>query len=173
MLSLKDAKIIDQWSVMLPGCQGEGPGIVKIVSDTLARDEFPGLSCKEESASTGLLKGLMGKRRDVLIVRNEKFSEYLACVGAQDYGRFLNVVWYFTASPSLTSKFRGGGMVGLASGGGQFALPDLDVFDQQDVSAFVAVTRMATQAAAEQLAKKRQLDLDRLERQTQGLRAAV
>lgn len=173
MLSLKDAKIMDQWSLMLPGCQGEGPGLMKIVQDTLAHDQVPGLSWKEESASTGLLKGLMGKRRDVLIVRNEKFSEYLVCIGAQDYGRFLNVVWYFTASPSLMAKLRGGGLTGLATGGNQFILADLDVFDQQDVSAFVAVTRMATQAATEQLAKMRQLDIDRLERQARGLRAAV
>ncbi len=171
-LTLKDAKIMDQWSVMLPGCQGEGPGLMQAVQQTLSSYEVDGLSWKEESASTGLLKGLMGKRRDVLVVRHEKFNEWLVCIGAQDYGRFLNVVWYLTASPGLMSKLRGGGVVGLATGGGQFVLGDLDVFDQQDVSAFVAVTRMATQAAAEQLAQKRQLNIDRLERQTRGLRAA-
>lgn len=169
-MSLKDAKIMDQWSVMLPGCQGEGPGLIQVVQQKLSSYECQDITWKEESASTGLMKSLMGKRRDVLVVRNEKFSEWMVCMGAQDYGRFLNVVWYLTASPSVMSKFRGGGVVGLATGGG-FVLPDLDVFDQQDVSAYVAVTRMAVRAAAEELAEKRQLDIDRLERQAHGLRA--
>ncbi len=166
MLTLKDAKIVRQWSAMLPGCQGEGPGLVKIVQDTLAHDEVPGVSWKEESASTGLLKGLMGKRRDVLVVRHEKYTEWLVCIGAQDYGRFLNVSWYLTVSPSFMNKVRGA--ASAVAGEGNMFLYELDVFDQQDVDAFASVTRMAVHAATEQLAKNRQLDLERLERQARG-----
>ena len=68
MLTLKDAKIVQKWSALLPGCQGEGPGLLKSIQERLASYEAPGLSWKEESASTGFMKGLMGKRRDVLVV---------------------------------------------------------------------------------------------------------
>lgn len=169
-LTLKDAKIMDQWSLMLPGCQGEGPGIVQAVQQKLASFEFPGLSWKEESASTGLLKGLMGKRRDVLVVRNEKFSEWLVCIGAQDYGRFLNVSWYLTVSPGFMNKVRGA--ASAVAGEGNMFLNVLDVFDQQDVSAYAAATRMATQIAVQEITQKRELDFDRLERQSRGLGAA-
>ena len=165
MLSLKDGKIVREWSSMLPECQAEGPGLVETIQRKLAAYEIPGLSWKEESASTGFMKSMMGKRRDFLVVRTEQFSEWLVCIGARDYGRFLNVVWYLTASPKFLNKMRG---IGL----GDVFVDELDVFDQQDVNAFAAVTRMATVSATEEFAEKRDLDLQRLDRQARGLRAA-
>lgn len=161
-MNLKDGKIAQKYSALLPGCQGEGPGLIKIIQDRLSSYEVKGLSWKEESASTGLLKGLMGKRRDVLVVRNEQFSEWLVCIGAQDYGRFLYVVWYLTTSPRFLNKMRGAAV-------GEMLVDDLDVFDQQDVEAYASVTRMAVVAATDELAKKHQLDLDRLQRQARGV----
>ena len=49
---------------------------------------------------------------------------------------------------------------------------DLDVFDQQDVEAYGSVTRMAVVTTTDEFAKKKNLDLDRLERQARGLRAS-
>lgn len=166
MLSLKDGHIVRQWSVLLPNCQGEAPGLLATVEEILAAQEVPGLSWNQDSASTGFLKGLMGKRRDVLVVRNDKFSEWLVCVGAQDYGKYLNVTWYLTTSPKLLNRVR-------SAAAGETLVDGLDVFDQQDVEAYIAVTRMAVVAATRQLAEKHELDLDRLERQTRGMAAAV
>ena len=163
MMNLKDGKIVREWSTLLPECQAEAPGLVEAIKGKLAAYEAPGLSWKEESASTGFLKGMMGKRRDFLIVRSEQFPEWLVCIGAKDYGRFLNVVWYFTTSPKFLNKMR-------SAAAGDIFVDDLDVFDQQDVNAFAAVTRMATVTATEELAKKRDLDLERLDRQARGLR---
>lgn len=164
MLTLKDAKIVREWSTILPNCQGEGPGLLESIQQKLSSFEVPGLSWKEESASTGFLKGMMGKRRNVLVVRNEAFSEWLVCIGAQDYGRFLNVVWYLTASPKFLNKLRGAGT-------GEVLVDELDVFDQQDVNAYASVTRMAVVAATEEFAEKRELDMARVARQSRGLQA--
>ena len=164
MLSLKDGKIVREWSTMLPECQGEGPGLVEVIKRKLGAYEIPDLSWKEESTSTGFMKSMMGKRRDFLVVRTEQFSEWLVCIGAKDYGRFLNVVWYVTTSPKFLNKMR-------SAAAGEVLVDELDVFDQQDVNAFAAVTRMATVSATEEFAEKRQLDLQRLDRQARGLRA--
>lgn len=163
MLSLKDGKIVREWSTLLPECQAEAPGLIDSIQKRLAACEVPGLSCKEESASTGFLKGMMGKRRDFLVVRSEQFPEVLVCIGARDYGRFLNVVWYLTTSPKFLNRIR-------SAAAGDVFIDELDVFDQQDVNAFVAITRMATVAATEEFAKKRDLDLERLDRQARGAR---
>jgi len=165
MLSLKDGKIAQEWSIMLPECQGGGPGLVEAIQQKFAAYEAPGLSWKEESASTGFMKSLLGKRRDFLVVRNEQFPEWLVCIGARDYGRFLYVVWYLTASPRFVNKIR-------AAGSGDVLVDELDVFDQQDVNAFVSITRMATVTATEEFAKRRELDLEQLARHSRGLRAA-
>lgn len=172
MLKLKDSKIFSDWSSLLPDCQGEGPGLLQSIQDLLASGQVPGISWKEESASTGLMKGLLGKRRNVLVVRSEQFPEWLVCIGAQDYGRFLNVVWYLTAAPKFLNKLRGGGLIGLATGGGAVLVDELDVFDKQDFDAFADITRMAVISATEEFAKRRQLDLSRLARQARGLPAA-
>ncbi|MCP3995096.1 MAG: hypothetical protein GY722_08520 [bacterium] len=164
MLSLKDGKIVHEWSAMLPDCQGEGPGLLQAIQDKLGSFQAPGLSWKEEAASTGFLKGMMGKRRNFLVIRNEQFKEWLVCVSAQDYGAFLNVVWYMTTSPKFMNKVR-------SAGSGFIAVDSLDVFDQQDVEAYSSVTRMAVTAATEEFAQKRELDLTRLNRQARGLRA--
>ena len=161
-MNLKDGKIVQKYSAMLPGCQGEGPGLIKTIQDRLASYEVPGLSSKEESASAGLLKGLMGKRRDFLVVHNEQFSEWLVCIGARDYGRFLYVVWYLTTSPKFLNKVR-------SAAAGDILVDELDVFDQQDVEAYASVTRMAVVSATDEFAKKHQLDLDRLHRQARGV----
>ena len=164
MLTLKDAKIVQKWTTMLPNCAGEGSGIIQKVQAALKTVEAPGISWKEESASTGFLKGMMGKRRDFLVIRNEKFPEWLVCVGAQDYGKYLHVVWYLTAAPRLLNKMRG-------AAAGELLVDELDVFDQQDVEAYASVTRMAVVGVTEAFAETRQLDLQRLERQAHGLRA--
>src|SRR5262245_16721910 len=136
MLSLKDGQVVRQWSVLLPNCQGEAPGLLAAIEENLAGQAVPGLTWKQESASTGFFKALAGKRRDLLVVRNEKFSEWLVCVGAQDYGRYLNVVWYLTTSPKFLNRVR-------SAAAGDILVDGLDVFDQQDVEAFIGVTRIS------------------------------
>ena len=147
MLSLKDGKIVRQWSALLAGCQGEGPGVLKAVEKILESYNVPGLSWKQESASTGFIKGLMGKRRDFLVVYNEQFSEWLVCIGARDYGAFLSVVWYLTAAPKFLNKMR-------STSTGEVLIDELDVFDQQDVNAYAAVTRMAVEAATNEFKRR-------------------
>ncbi len=166
MLNLKEGKIVREWSIMLPECQAEGPGLIEAIQKKLAACEVPGLTWKEESASTGFMKSMLGKRRDFLVVRSEQFSEWLVCIGARDYGRFLDVVWYLTTSPKFLNKMR-------SAAAGVVLVDELDVFDQQDVNAFAAVTRMATVTATEELAEKRSLDLQRLDRQARGTRAGA
>ena len=172
-LSLKDSKIVQKWSALLPNCQSEGPGLVKMVEQHLGSYEVPGLSWKQESASTGFLKGMMGNRRDFLAIRNEQLSEWLVCIGAHDYGRVLSVVWYMTTSPTLMNKIRGGGLVGLANGGGPALVDDLDVFGQQDLSSYSGVTLGAVQDAVQELVEKHKLDIERLNRKASGLFAVA
>ena len=165
MLSLKDGKIVREWSILLPECQAEAPGLIATIQKKLAAYEVQGLSSNEESASTGFFKSVMGKRRDFLVVRVEQFSEWLVCIGARDYGRTLNVVWYLVTSPKFLNKIR-------SAAAGDVLVDELDVFDQQDVNAFASLTRMVTVSSTEEIAQKKDLNLDRLDKQARGIRAA-
>ncbi len=174
MITLKEGKILDQWSTMIEQSQGHGEGLLQAVEANLQTSQAPGVSWKRESVAPGMLKGLFGKRRDFLLLTNERFDDYLMCVGARDYGAHLDVSWYLTASTKSTlvqtlAKVPG---VGVAAGA-YAALQSLDVFDQQDLSAYVTVGHHAVVKAVEDLMSQRKLDLTRLDRKSRGLFAVA
>lgn len=44
MITLKEGKIIDQWSTLMEQCQGEGEGLLQGVEANLERHQAPGVS---------------------------------------------------------------------------------------------------------------------------------
>jgi len=160
VLTLKEGKIVDEWSQLLPGCEGLSEGLLRAVERNLDAAKPPGVTWKRESVAPGWLKGLFGKRRDFLLVSNERFDEYLVCVNARDYGTYLDVAWYFTVAPKLLSK-----IAAIAPGGG-WLQRELDIFDSQDLGSYRAVTRVAVIEAVEALTEERKIDLARVERRS-------
>ena len=176
MLMLRNNRVTQKWSALLPDCSGEGPGLIEIVENNLHGYGVTGLSWRLESAAPGLLRGMFGRRRSVLAIRNRHLSEWLVCIGARDYGSFLSVTWYLTVSPSLLNRMRGlmsGGVVGLVLGGQETFVRDLDVFGQQDLSAYSTATLMAIQDAVQELVETRKLDIAQLNRHGEGMFAVA
>ncbi len=156
MFTLKDGKILDEWSNMLGGCAGMAEELIAAVEGRIRAQEAPGVATKRESVAPGWIKGLFGKRRDYLIVTNERFDEFMLCVGARDYGKNLDIAWYLTASPKLFGKSVAAGDV------------DLDVFDKQDLRAYVTIAHHAVLDAVEDVMKRQNLDVSRLDRKSRG-----
>lgn len=82
MITLKEGKIIDQWSTLMEQCQGEGEGLLQGVEANLERHQAPGVSWKRESVAPGWLKGLFGKRRDFLLLTTSA-STTISCASAR------------------------------------------------------------------------------------------
>jgi hypothetical protein len=153
MVTLKDGKILDKWSTMIFWCQGEEEGFLRAVEANLAAWQAPGVFWKRETVSPGWLKGLMGKRRDFLLVSHERFDDYTFFVSARDYGTSLDISWYLAASQkNALAKLA----VSYVPGS---ALFNLDVFDQQDLTAYVTVGHRAVRMAVEDLLQKKHLDM--------------
>jgi hypothetical protein len=170
VVTLKEGKIIDQWSALLEQCQGHGEGVLQAVEGNLKAAEAPGVSWRRESVSPGWLKGLFGKRRDFLLVTHGRFDDYLMCVGARDYGTSLDVSWYLTGSTKSALVRAVAEVPGVGVAAGIYAgLKSLDVFDQQDLTAYVTVGHRSVRTAVEQLMVERKLDLARLERKSRGM----
>lgn len=166
MITLKEGKILDQWSTLMEQCQGHGEGLLQTVEKNLEQNQAPGVSWKQESVAPGWLKGLFGKRRDYLLVSNERFDDYLMCVGARDYGMNLDVYWYLIGSgksPLVKAIAQMSGSPLLA------AFKELDIFDQQDISAYVAVGHRCVLKAVDELGRQRNLDLARMDRKSRGV----
>lgn len=98
MITLKEGKIIDQWSTLIEQCQGHGEGLLQVVEANLKAYEAPDVNWKRESVAPGWIKGLFGKRRVYLLLTHERVHDYLMCIRARHYGTNLDVSWYLTGS---------------------------------------------------------------------------
>jgi hypothetical protein len=170
MITLKEGKILDQWSTLMEQCQGQGEGLLKAVETNLEKNQAPGVSWKRESVAPGWLKGLFGKRRDYLLMSNERFDDYLMCISARDYGMNLDVNWYLLGSTKSGLVRALAQVPGVGVAAGMYAaLQSLDVFDQQDLSSYVAVGHRSVLKAVDELGRQRNLDLSRMDRKSRGV----
>jgi hypothetical protein len=91
-------------------------------------------------------------------------------VGARDYGTSLDVSWYLTGSTKSALVRAVAEVPGVGVAAGIYAgLKSLDIFDQQDLTAYVTVGHRSVRTAVEQLMVERKLDLARLERKSRGM----
>ncbi len=176
MLNMRSITIVERWSALLPDCAEEGPGLLELIEQNLIAFNIQDLSWKEDTAATSLLTGLMGRRRNFLMIRNGQLPEWRFNVGAHTYGSCLSVVWYMTISPSLWSRIRAvfaKGFLGAVLNGTAGYVSDLDLFGEQDLSSYKSCTLMAVQDAVDELVRRRELDLEQLNRKTSGLFAVA
>lgn len=160
MVTLRKAKIVETWASLLVHCQGEAEGFFRMVEEELRALEPPGVTWKRESAAPGFWKGLAGKRREFLLLRNERFRDVMMGVGARDYGASLDVSWYLLESTRslikrLLVRIPWVGLLLIVSR----QVKDFDVFDQQDLRAYATVGHYAVKASVEKIVEKRGLDL--------------
>lgn len=160
MVTLKEGKILDQWATLLEQCQGEEEGVFRLVEAALTGYEAPGVTWKRESVATGFWKALKGKRRDFILVRNERFDDYLMAIGARDYGTSLDISWYMLVSAGGLIKR----LLSMIPFMGLFLrmigqVKNLDVFDQQDLRAWVTVGHHSVKKAVEELIEKRKIEV--------------
>lgn len=154
MVTLKEGKILDNWATMLEHCHGEEEGLLRAVEANLSAFQAPGVTWSRETVSPGWLKGLFGKKRDFLIVTHERFDDYTFFVSARDYGTSLDISWYLAGSTKNPLVKLASQAAGYIPGSAIF---NLDVFDQQDLRAYVTVGHRAVRKAVEELLEKRKL----------------
>ena len=165
MVTLKEGKVMDHWASLLIQCQGEEEGLFRAIEEQLAAFQPPEVTWKRDSVAPGYWKGLMGKRRDYILVKHNRFDDYLLCVNARDYGTSLDVCWYLTVSTkgAILEWLMKVPILNIAVGflGRMFGwVKNLDLFDQQDLRAYVTVGHLAVKRAIQDLLAKRKLDLE-------------
>ncbi len=161
MVTLKEGKILDSWASLLTSCQDEEEQLFQMVEERLAALEAPGVTWKRETVAPGFLKALKGKRRDFILVSNQGFSDYLVCIGIRGYGTSLDVSWYLIVSAKslimrLLSHIPFVGMFLRLIG----QVRDLDVFDQQDLRAYLTASHHAVRRSVEKLIEEKKLDIE-------------
>jgi hypothetical protein len=166
-VTLKDEKLLDSWGVVIELGGGRADHLIDTVKQFLQQSELPGITWEVVEVKPGIIKGFFGKKRDYLMVKNEALKDYRMYVGARDYGRHLDISWFLTVEPGFFKKMFS---EVLTKGGSPNALSFLlDIFDQQDLRAYVtAVHRCAVRKAVEQVVEHLGQDASKFDWKSKG-----
>jgi len=150
-MKLSELMIADQAHSVIDGAGHEVVGLHLAVERRLRSIGDPSISCRMETAETGFLRALAGKRRDVLLIEHARLREYVVLISSHAHGRVLHVAWMILLTPRL-----GGGLRRLvrleAEAGARSEIgAQLDVFDVMDLKAFIGITRLVLRQAIREI----------------------
>jgi len=150
-LKIKDYQVVEQTLTLLDGFGHELIGLQSAIERKLETIGAPGITWRLESAETGLVAALSGRRRDVLLIEHDRFREYQVLISARPLGTVLQVSWLLLASLRLPNDVRR--LIRLdADRGERFELgSELDLFDMLDLSGFISLTRLALRSGIREL----------------------
>lgn len=129
--------------------------------------EVQNVFIEKRMMAPGVVKRILGEEREFLVVKPAglRLAPYQIFLNARDYGRNLHVSWYLTYRIGLLKAF-------LSLIPGLSLIPkllrDLDLFEQQDLIAYVTNTHHCALKAVEKLMLKLSQDPSKIDRRTRG-----
>ena len=159
-MKLADYAIAEQSHQLLEGVGDDALGLLASVERHLTIVAAPDISWEMQSVDTGLFRALSGRCRDFLVVEHAKLKEYRVLISARDYGTALLASWMLTATPRLTNEVVRAIRLTADAKGRHDVGAELDVFALMDLSAFIAISRLALKKAVAELANDEAADKD-------------
>lgn len=164
MAILTEEKVVDQWYTLMDGAAGKSDFIFDTTEKHLKTLEAPNVDWGYETVKPGLFKGWMGKKREFLVVKNKGLKDHQIYVGVRDYGTDLSVSWFLTTEPkyfkALVSSAVTGSIKALS-----FAL---DLFDQEELTAYVTATHHCLLKAVKELMEQSGQDFTKVNTKSKG-----
>lgn len=123
-------QVIDRWDMIIAGGNGQEQRVIDATRAYLKDLNPPHVVITLTELGPGVWRSLTGDTRSFMVVQNsvnDRISSYRMFVNVRDYGEALQTSWYLAYLPTIWQRFRG--RLGL----------DLDLFDEQDLRAYVTV----------------------------------
>lgn len=165
---LRKEQVIDTWSALINNAQGHAQEIFQDTEQNINKSKVPSLTVEKKSIAPGMVSAFFGTEREFLIITNEqnlRLRPYKVFLNARDYGDNLDLSWYVTYRPSLwlaaASMLPFGNVLNNN-------LSELDIFDQQDLRAYVTVAHHSLLETVEKLMLSMQQDPSKIERKSRG-----
>jgi len=163
----RKAEILDNWSALIRGAQGQRDKVITTTKELINISKAPSIEIKEDKVGPGLAPTTFGETREFLIVadrRNLKLGNFKAYVNANDYGDGLFVSWYLTYMPDVWQT-----LASLIPGGGKIVgLDELNLFNKQDLTAYVTCVHHCLLEAVDKLMLDMNQDPSKIDRKTRG-----
>ena len=165
-VTLKEEKIIDRWSMIVEDAQGLAEQIYSDTEANIKEIQAPGINFERTQVRPSWLKGILGNERSYLMITNDALGDYRMFIGARDYGKTLDISWFMTCEPGFFSKKLSSV---LTSGASDRALSlNLDIFQQQDLSAYATVVHHCMLKAVEKMMTGKGQDISEIDRKSKG-----
>ena len=163
----RKAEIHDNWSILIESAKGRRDQIISMTKDFISEFKPPYLEMKEDKVGPRLAPAPIGETREFLIIidrRSLKLGCFKTFVNAVDYGEALFVSWYLTYMPDPWQT-----VASLVPGGRKAAgLEKLNLFDHQDLIAYVTCVHHCVQRATDKLMLGLGQDPSRIDRKSRG-----
>lgn len=165
---LRKEQVIDSWGILIENGQGKADDVFEDTEFFIEGSKAPGIEMKRKEMAPGIIRGVLGAKRDFLVVRaktNLGLNPYQIFVGARDYGNNLDVSWYLTYRPSLLESLLC--LIPFVRVT-PLSLADLDLFDQQDLTCYTTNCHHCLLKAVERQMMALGQDPSKIERKSRG-----
>ncbi len=182
---VRNEQVVEKWHTLFEDAQGNAERIFSETERLIKESKAPNIQIIKRKMSPGFLRGILGTKRDFLIVTvtgNSNLSPYQMFINARDYGNNLDVAWYLTYRISLRQKvvlFLC--LVPIVNilviplvllqrvfQAGKSGMLDLDLFDEQDLSAYVTNAHHCFQKAVTKLLAEMGRDTEKVDWKSKG-----
>ena len=163
---LDDQKIKQRWGQIIEGGSGKTDMIYKLTQEFLQDGQAPGVTWDFIDIKTGWFSS----RRQYLGVNNELLKDWRMYVAARDYGSYLDVQWYLTVEPGFLKRTLSKAVTKAGSGQSDAEALSyaLNLFEQQELSAYMTTVHHCLVKAVEKLHTDLGLDPSRINRNSKG-----
>ena len=131
MPSIKANRLIDQWMTIVENAAGQGEQMYASLDEALKHANIPQVTWSRGDVNTGM----MTKGREFFIIKNAGLREYSMFVFARDVGAHLDCGWMLTVEPGMFKR----AFSKKISGNPLTLSRNLEVFSQQDLSAWTHI----------------------------------
>jgi len=165
---LRKDQVLETWATLIEKGQGKSEAIFQDTRVFIEESKAPSLKIDKQEMAPGIVTGLMGKKRDFLVLtdhENFRLKPYQIFINSRDYGDNLDVSWFLTYRPTLwqavLSLFPYVNVIPRA-------LSDLDLFDQQDLRVYTTNVHHCLRKAVEKLMMALNQDPSKMDRRSRG-----
>jgi hypothetical protein len=165
---LRKDQVLDTWATLIEKGQTRAEEIFKDTEGFIRESKAPSLKMERQSIAPGIMRGLMGTKRDFLVVTDQesfRLKPYQIFINARDYGDNLDVSWFLTYRPTIwqaiLSLFPYVNVIPRT-------LSDLDLFDQQDLRSYTTNAHHCLLKAVEKLMADLHQDASKIDRKSRG-----
>lgn len=179
-------QIIERWSTMISGASGRGEALIEDTQRLIGESRVSDVRVQRRRMSPSVLRGIMGGSRSLVVIThtdNSNLKPFKMYLQARDYGFNLQVSWYVVIQPNSAEKLMAfllsTPLIGLLFlpihllirlvGAGKSGVLELDLFDEEDLSAYVTNVHHCALDAVQALMKTLRQDFSRVNRHAQGI----